>query len=105
MGKYIGTLVSGELLHCHTIFGYSPQRLRHRRWVVEVVLWKRRPQRISCFFGVVVGHCRAEMVRDVGAADVVVQEVDDVAVGAVDGLERAFHPGVVVLVEVSYVHV
>jgi hypothetical protein len=45
------------------------------------------------------------VVQHVRGANAVVQQVDEAAVRAVDGLERSFHPGVLRLVEVGNVNV
>jgi hypothetical protein len=105
MSKHVGALLSWELLDCYTVLGYSPQSFRHWRWVEQVFLRIGSSQGVCSFLGMVMGHCSAQVVRHVGAPDVVVQEVDQITVGAVNGLEGAFHPGVVVFVEVSNVHV
>ena len=60
-----------QLLHRYAVGANPPQRPVHRRWVEEVQVWESPLDALSGLLGVVVRDLGAQVVRHVGAPDVV----------------------------------
>ena len=101
----VHTLRPWDLFCCDAVAGHAPEGPGDGGRVVEVEVGEGRLEGVGRLPGIVVGHGGAHVVKDVRGTDPVVEQVEDGAVGAVDGLEGALDPGVLVLVKVGNVDI